>query len=299
MRMPHVVAQSLIDPDAETRFRTPRDGRFRLFARGGATLAIETAPGGADSAAVTLIGDQFSPASLTLRPGAEIVVKQQQGDARHVKLERLEYASRAATAHAVSLMPEFRRHFASEILKPGLSLHVARVALLFTDLTDSTALYNDVGDASAFSIVQDHFVLLDGIIAKHQGVVVKTIGDAVMAAFADDAQAIRAAIDMHAAFADFRASHDKAPNTRLKIGMYSGPCYAVTANGILDYFGQSVNIAARLQGEAKAGELIIAARAADEAKKGGWLGTAREVEHFVATLKGVGSFEAARFAVDA
>lgn len=299
MRMPHVVAQALIEPDSEVKFRTPdKPGRLRMFARGGAMLAIEAQPGAAASANVVLAQDSFSQPSVTVAPGAEIQVKQAQGQARHVKLERLEYASRAATAHAVSLMPEFRRHFASEILRPGLSLHVARVALLFTDLTNSTELYNTVGDASAFSIVQDHFVLLDAIIAKHEGVVVKTIGDAVMAAFADEAQAIQAAVAMHRAFGKFRDEHDKAKTTRLKIGMHAGPCYAVTANGILDYFGQTVNVAARLQGEAKAGELILSARTATIAKEKGWLGDAHEGAHFVASLKGVGSFEAVRFGVD-
>jgi adenylate cyclase len=299
MRMPHIVAQSLIAPDAEVKFRTPdKPGRLRLFARGGATLAIEAQPGSPASANVVLTNDNFSQPGVQIAPGGEIHVKQAQGQARHVKLERLEYASRAATAHSVSLMPEFRRHFASEILRPGLSLQVARVALLFTDLTNSTQLYNTIGDASAFSIVQDHFVLLDAIIAKHEGVVVKTIGDAVMAAFPDEAQAIRAAVEMHAAFDKFRDDHDHAKTTRLKIGMHAGPCYAVTANGILDYFGQTVNIAARLQGEAKPGELVLSAKTAAIAKEKSWLGNAKEGEHFVATLKGVGSFEAARFAVD-
>jgi class 3 adenylate cyclase len=299
MRMPHIVAQSLIAPDAEVKFRTPdKPGRLRLFARGGATLAIEAQPGSPASANVVLTNDNFSQPGVQIAPGGEIHVKQAQGQARHVKLERLEYASRAATAHSVSLMPEFRRHFASEILRPGLSLQVARVALLFTDLTNSTQLYNTIGDASAFSIVQDHFVLLDAIIAKHEGVVVKTIGDAVMAAFPDEAQAIRAAVEMHAAFGKFRDDHDHAKTTRLKIGMHAGPCYAVTANGILDYFGQTVNIAARLQGEAKPGEIVLSAKTAAIAKEKSWLGNAKEGEHFVATLKGVGSFEAARFAVD-
>jgi class 3 adenylate cyclase len=294
-----VVAQALIAPDASVKFRLPdKPGRLRLFARGGATLAIESQLGNPRRADVVLTDDSFSEASITVAPGGEIQVKQAAGQARHVKLERLEYASRAATAHTVSLMPEFRRHFASEILRPGLSLQVARVALLFTDLTNSTQLYDTVGDASAFTIVQDHFVLLEAIIAKHDGVVVKTIGDAVMAAFADEAQAIQAAIAMHGSFGKFRDDHDNAKTTRLKIGTHAGPCYAVTANGMLDYFGQTVNLAARLQGEARGGELVLAAKTAAIAREKGWLGEAREGAHFIASLKGVGEFEAVRFAVD-
>ena len=205
----------------------------------------------------------------------------------HVKLERLLYASRAATAHVVSTLPEFRREFSSDLLRPGTTLRVARVALLFTDLTDSTALYSRVGDAKAFKVVHEHFDLLLSIITARRGTLVKTIGDAVMAAFVEERDAIGAAIEMLERFPTFRGGLPEADRTFLKVGVYAGPCYVVTANGILDYFGQTVNLAARLQGAAGAGEVILVDAVADEAHQQGWLGRHAPAERFDAVLKGL------------
>jgi len=199
----------------------------------------------------------------------------------------LEWASRAATAHLVSTLPEFRRQFSGDLLRSGVSLRIARVALLFTDLTDSTALYHTVGDAKAFKVVQEHFDVLSAIIAQHRGTIVKTIGDAVMAAFVEERDALDASFAMHRAFPAFRAGNVDAARTFLKIGVYAGPCYVVTANGILDYFGQTVNIAARLQGASGPGEVVIDGQFADEAERCGWLADFTISEHFEARLKGL------------
>jgi len=197
------------------------------------------------------------------------------------------YASRAATAHVVSTLPEFRREFSGDLLRPGTTLKVARVALLFTDLTDSTALYTRVGDAKAFKVVHEHFDLLMSIIARRRGTLVKTIGDAVMAAFVEERDAIAAAIEMLERFPTFRGGLPEANKTFLKVGVFAGPCYVVTANGILDYFGQTVNTAARLQGAAGAGEVILVEAVADEAQQQGWLGQHVPGERFDAVLKGL------------
>jgi class 3 adenylate cyclase len=214
-------------------------------------------------------------------------VTQVDHEERHLKLERLEWASRAATAHLVSTLPEFRRQFSADLLRPGVTLRVARVALLFTDLTDSTALYHNVGDAKAFKVVQEHFDVLNAIIAEHRGTIVKTIGDAVMAAFVEERDALNAAFAMHGAFPAFRAGNEDASRTFLKVGVFAGPCYVVTANGILDYFGQTVNIAARLQGASGPGEIVIDGLFADEAEAAGWLANFSISEHFEARLKGL------------
>lgn len=73
----------------------------------------------------------------------------------------------------------------------------------------------------------------------------------------------------------------------LKLGIYEGACYAVTANGLLDYFGQTVNVAARLQGQAGGGELVVTAALAERAEAEGWLGGATVTARYDAQLKGV------------
>lgn len=299
-RTPHVVAQTLLEPRREAQLQGPSEpGRYRLFLRGGSTLALEVAPGGAAELRVHATDSALSPGKATLAPGAPITIEHTGPAQTHLKLERLAYASRAASAHVVSTLPEFRREFSSDLLRAGITLRVARVALLFTDLTDSTALYSRVGDAKAFKVVQEHFDLLLGIISHHRGTLVKTIGDAVMAAFVEERDAIAAAVEMLERFPTFRGGLPEASKTFLKVGVYAGSCYVVTANGILDYFGQTVNTAARLQGAAAAGEVILVEAAADEAQQSGWLGRHAPSERFEATLKGLDEpLRCARIAVD-
>ena len=97
----------------------------------------------------------------------------------------------------------------------------------------------------------------------HDGAVVKTIGDAVMASFADPAQAVRAALAMQTGIgSSARTGRDLV----LKVGVHAGPSVVVTLNDRLDYFGSTVNMAARLQGQSAGGDIVLSrAVAADPA----------------------------------
>jgi class 3 adenylate cyclase len=130
------------------------------------------------------------------------------------------------------------------------------VALLFSDLQGSTALYERVGDAAAFNMVREHFALLASIVRDHDGAVVKTIGDAVMASFGDPAHAVKAALAMQARIVD----HELV----LKLGVHVGPSVVVTMNDRLDYFGSTVNMAARLQGQSTGGDIVLSRAVADD-----------------------------------
>ncbi|MET0790271.1 MAG: DUF5939 domain-containing protein [Polyangiaceae bacterium] len=297
MRTPHVIAQAILPPRGSVMLSAPsKPGRYRLFVRGGANAAVEVVPSGGDvevnfrveGDSLFRVDADMPAAKITeVCPNATLAIMQSSEAERHIKLERLEWASRAATAHLVSTLPEFRRQFSADLLRPGVSLRVARVALLFTDLTDSTALYHTVGDAKAFKVVQQHFDVLSAIIDEHRGTIVKTIGDAVMAAFSEERDALNAAFAMHRAFPAFRAGNVDAARTFLKVGVFAGACYVVTANGILDYFGQTVNIAARLQSASGPGEVVIDSAFADLAESAGWLNDFAISEHFEAQFKGL------------
>jgi len=186
------------------------------------------------------------------------------------------------------------------VLRPGMSLKVARATILFSDLTGSTALYAREGDATALKLVQDHFDVLGAAIEAHRGAIVKTIGDAIMAVFEDEADGVRGAVAMLRAFEAFRAREELARrgDVFLKVGLHAGACYVVTANKILDYFGQSVNIAARLQGLADGGEVVLPAPLADAAEAGAWLAGAFVRERFSTPIKGLDEpVDAARVAL--
>ena len=104
--------------------------------------------------------------------------------------------------------------------------------------------------------MRQHFGVLRDVIAANHGALVKTIGDAVMASFHEPLSAIRAALDMLAQIRHFNDSAGEELIT-LKIGAHVGPCLAVTLNGRLDYFGQTVNLAARVQGLAAENEICL------------------------------------------
>jgi class 3 adenylate cyclase len=150
----------------------------------------------------------------------------------------------------------FRRLFRNETIPSDEGVGVRDVTVLFTDLKGSTALYERIGDFKAFSLVQQHFDRLGAAVQTNSGAIVKTIGDAVMAAFTKPADAVRAAIDMLAQIGRFNSEHDTR-DIVLKIGIHRGPSIAVTLNENLDYFGQTVNIAARVQGLADADEIFL------------------------------------------
>jgi class 3 adenylate cyclase len=146
--------------------------------------------------------------------------------------------------------------FSAETIVAGEGLAVTRLTVLFTDLRGSTALYERIGDLKAFDLVRQHFGYLRASIRRHSGALVKTIGDAVMASFVDPLDALRAALEMQAEIARFNAgAGDELVG--LKVGLHSGACLAVTLNERLDYFGQTVNIASRVQSLAEAGEIVV------------------------------------------
>jgi len=259
-RTPHVVVQASVEPGDTRALDVPmQPGRYRVFGRGGATATLEVDPAAGPVAEATLGPDGIRPAQLRAAPGGELRLTNAYDDGRHVKIERLAFASTAATAHIVSTVDEFRSLFTKDLLKRGTPLRVARTAILFSDLTGSTALYTKVGDAAAFRLVDDHFDVMRAVVRAHEGVLVKTMGDAVMAAFVDVQQCVRAAADALARFETFRAQTTHGEHVGLKLGVFAGPCYVVTANGALDYFGQTVNVASRLQHLAQSGEIVLPA----------------------------------------
>jgi len=214
----------------------------------------------------------------------EIVLRNEDTRPRTIVIEDRAWAADAFTADRVATMQAFRDLFSDQVLRPGDEAAIARVALLFTDLRGSTAMYEAVGDAAAYHLVRDHFAFLAAIVRDHDGALVKTIGDAVMAAFREPADALEAALEIQRRVADFNAKHAGAP-IAIKLGLHDGPCIAVTLNGRLDYFGTTVNMAARLQGESRGGDIVLSATMAEDVRVGDRLG-GLETSHEAAALKG-------------
>ncbi len=286
-RTPHVLVQQNLEGDTSKDVEAVREtGRYRLFARGGVIASVDVADDAPAKVSIALGENAFEPAEIKVAPGGTIQVSNRTREPLHLKLERLGYAMLAATAQVVTTMPEFRRFFSKDLLKPSTPLKVASCAILFTDLTGSTALYTHAGDAAAFRFVDDHFDVLRKAIETTKGTVVKTMGDAVMAAFLDSTACVRACISCMHGFEAFRKTHEFGELTGLKLGLYAGPCYVVTANDAIDYFGQTVNCASRVQHLAESGEIILEADVLEQLpeKERAQL---RVLEHFETKVKGV------------
>jgi len=154
------------------------------------------------------------------------------------------------TAKRLLTNQTFRDLYRTDTLAIDQRLKITSLTFLFTDLKGSTGLYERVGDLVAFDLVQAHFRVLHDIVAAESGAVVKTIGDAVMATFPTPDRALSAALRMRDAMRTLNAERQRE-DLLLKIGIHEGPCLAVTLNDRQDYFGQTVNIAARVQGLAQ------------------------------------------------
>lgn len=149
----------------------------------------------------------------------------------------------------------FRDIYRTDTLDIDQRLKITSLTFLFTDLRGSTELYERVGDLVAFDLVRAHFQVLHEIVAAEAGAVVKTIGDAVMATFPTPDCAVAAALRMRDAMRKLNETRGRE-DLILKIGIHEGPCIAVTLNERQDYFGQTVNIASRVQHLATSREIF-------------------------------------------
>ena len=224
---------------------------------------------------------------LTLRVENRTSTRQQ------VILERFVDFEDRATAAAVSVFQEFRDLFGrSELLSPTTQLGIQTLPLLFTDLKGSTALYGRLGDASAYVLVRDHFALLQQRVARHGGGVVKTIGDAVMAAFPTPGDAVRCALEIHRDLDSFNQARGEPLS--LKIGLHQGPCIAVRSyDDRLDYFGGTVNLAARTHEESRGDDVVVTAAMLEDPEVSELLAPVRK-ERFRAELRGIGEVDLVR-----
>lgn len=262
---PHVVAQQLLPAGDKRSLTLPlEEGRYRLR-----TLElpgsqdVDVSPEGDSSADVTVSNQGWSYAPLHVAESFSLTLENTTDTEQLVMLERMAWTDQATTAAEVTALQMFRDLFSSEALRPGEQISVGTLTVLFTDLRDSTRLYREIGDATAFGRVMNHFDVLRKAIAEHDGAIVKTIGDAVMAVFRSASDALSAMLEAQRSLAE--PAEGTMP-LKLKAGLHTGPCIAVTLNDRLDYFGSTVNMAARLEGLSTGSDVIISRAVYDDPK---------------------------------
>ncbi len=192
-------------------------------------------------------------------------------------------------ALALINVPTFRELVSQQALPEGQWLGVKRLTICFSDLRGSTALYHQVGDAQAYHWVCEHFKVLFDAAARHKGTAVKTIGDGVMGVFADPRDALRSIADALAGLAELntRLGLTGDDGLTLKVGLHAGPCIVVTLNGRLDYFGETVNIAARLGELAKGNDVVLSHAILDDSQTCALAEGLGQVQPLTARLRGL------------
>ena len=271
-----------------------REGNYFLFVDGQKkALNLVVVPGKSPGAQKIPFEYKDSLPLLTIavaREGpAEITITNTERGKKVMTFARLG-PQRWPSAAAVSSLQDFRDLFSSEMLSLNETFSIENLGFLFTDLKGSTEMYERLGDAQAFALVKEHFYIMERLVRAHSGAIVKTIGDAVMAVFTDPRDALWTAVEMIEAFDDFETAKKLKNSIIVKVGIHHGPCIAVTLNERIDYFGTTVNIAARVQGLSDgrdvmaSGAIFGESNAADYLRTKGWAS-----EPFTTSLKGLKS----------
>ncbi len=254
-RTPHVVAQQLLKPGEVRKLSLPLErGNYRLrTVELPGALPVTVSPDGGQSARVVANDTGLNDEPLRIAEHCELDLVNETSAEQLFILERTAWTDQATTAAEVTALQVFRDLFSSEALRPGEQISVGTLTVLFTDLKNSTRLYREIGDATAFGRVMNHFDVLRKAITEQDGAIVKTIGDAVMAVFR---RPVAAVLAVRQAQKELASPKDGNP-LMLKAGIHTGPCIAVTLNDRLDYFGSTVNLAARLEGLSSGLDIVI------------------------------------------
>ena len=256
----HIVSQIWLPPRSTKQLRLRlAEGSYRLRSRQLPNMALLNTIAGAhtDTAQARFTQDEIALDATALAPGAVTLNFENGTDASVlVVLEQTAWNSQAVSAALVTAMDEFRQLFSSQVLAPGVGVSIRNLTFLFSDLKGSTMLYDTIGDSPAYARVRDHFDVMKAIIAQQHGALVKTIGDAVMAVFPSVEDAVEASLAIQREFIAGQRIHG-GPALHVKLGLHRGPCIAVNANDLLDYFGSTVNIAARVQNESMGGDIVV------------------------------------------
>ncbi|MBK8995122.1 MAG: adenylate/guanylate cyclase domain-containing protein [Myxococcales bacterium] len=255
----HIKLQQLVPPGERLRCTTAlAPGRYRLRVSGvPEARALEVREESEAAEVEWKPGADVAPES---RPSPELVLENDADEPRTFVVETPTWSDDALRPARLLSFQQFRDLFTEEYLGSDVQLSVGRQTILFTDVVGSTKLYATRGDPGAFVDVKRHFTEILEVVKQHHGAIVKTIGDAAMAAFPSPVDALAAAEQIQLRLPPGREDL----SIRVRASINAGPCIAVNLNTNLDYFGNTVNLAAKLQACAEAGQIAFPAALLDQ-----------------------------------
>ena len=251
---PHIKGQCSLSPGTSHSLPLtlhPGDYRIRMLEAGD---ELELSWDGGAFPEIHVNDDKLSVPGSS--PDNEIHLVNDGSIARTIVIEEQSWLRDVLTAERATTMQAFRDLFSEQVLRPGDEVSIRNIAFVFTDLVGSSSLFSRIGDAAAYHLVREHFAELAQIVRRHRGNIVKTVGDGIHAAFLTPDDALRASIDMQQAMPGFNRRLE-TEGIAIRIGLHSGSSIAVTLNDRLDYYGEAVNLTARLEGQAGAGEIAM------------------------------------------
>ncbi len=190
-----------------------------------------------------------------------------------------------------SNIPEFRNLFAYDVLATDVCFYIKDMTILFTDISCSTELYDKLGTMDAFGLVRDHFDILFDKIENNEGLVVKTIGDSVMACFEKPTNSIKAVLEVQQAFDEYNTGKNDwtEEEVNIKMGIHTGSAIIVNLNNRLDFMGPTINMAARIKALGRHNEILISEDILEyyEVKKSLLENGITQIKRFKSHLKGI------------
>jgi adenylate cyclase len=140
----------------------------------------------------------------------------------------------------------------AQVERPDLARITAdgEVVIAFSDIEDSTAHNEALGDQGWVKLLDRHSKLIHKLVDRHGGHVIKNQGDGFMIAFADAGQAVRCGVAVQKALLE---DADHWEGIRVRIGLHMG----TSVRRGDDLFGRNVAMAARVAGQADGGEILV------------------------------------------
>ncbi len=247
---PHIRLQQTVLP-GETRLLQSflRTGQYRMRTLGRNERATLEVSAEAQAHSLVLAPGQLTDGTCSLMPAVQL--ENPTNDVWTCVIEDPRWDEVALRPGDLWTLQSFRDHFGSP-LPSDTSISMGTQTILFTDMVGSTRLYEEAGDGAAFQAVRRHFARIYAVARDHHGSVVKTIGDAALLAFSEGTDGLSAALALQEMF---RTDTE----VQVRVAVHRGPCLAVNLGSGIDFFGRTVNTAAKLQQAAGAGEIVATA----------------------------------------
>ncbi len=245
---PHVHGYVVVPPRASRAVGPLPPGELVIRARGTARqLRVGADARGGDGAAAVAV--RVTVDAIEVAPAREVAAGElrlvnETGRPVRILVERAGWQAASLRARQLVTLPDYLELFSADAPASGHQLAVGQLAVVFTDLVGSTELYERIGDARAFALVQEHWREAGRLAAAHRGAIVKTLGDGLFLSFPTAGDAVAATLAMMAHVAAL-GRREPLP-LAIRAGLHEGPCYLVRGADRADLFGRTVNLASRL-----------------------------------------------------